>query len=276
MDVFLNKKRIALPKFLIGIVFLLILVAGLNLFAQNLRNIFYSSSSPLQQKFWRAGESASGFIASFLNAGKISAENFKLREENQALLAKVSNLQEQQQLTEAIRGMILSDPERNFDLLAVEAIGFDTYQNSLLINKGALDGVSENMAVINAEKVLFGKVSEVYKNFSKIVLISDKNSVVDVKILNEDPMAPPVYGVIKGDGKLGLFLDLIPFNCEINENDTLVTSALEGIFPKGLLVGRITACFKDDQKPFQQAKVQPFFDAKTANKLFVILDYKKE
>jgi cell shape-determining protein MreC len=56
----------------------------------------------------------------------------------------------------------------------------------------------------------------------------------------------------------------------------LSTSSLESSYPKDLLVGRIAIMQKNDLKPFQTAKVEPFFDLKSAENLFVITNYNQE
>lgn len=113
------------------------------------------------------------------------------------------------------------------------------------------------------------------------MLISNKNSVVNVEVQQSlpaqagDATAPEIDGVVKGSGGLGAYLDLIPISDNINSKDTLVTSALDKSFPKDLSVGTITHIEKDDQKPFQQANLDLFFNVKTADNLFVITNYKR-
>ena len=108
------------------------------------------------------------------------------------------------------------------------------------------------------------------------MLISNKHSVVDVKIQTSDTVLPIISGAIKGNGNLSTYLDLVASQAKINEHDTLITSGLEGIFPKDLLVGKITSIDKNDLKPFQTASVQPLFDVKNIDTLFVITNYKRE
>ncbi len=86
---------------------------------------------------------------------------------------------------------------------------------------------------------------------------------------------PEIDGVVKGSGGLSAYLDLIPISSTINLQDVLVTSALDKSFPRDLLVGKISQIQKNDQKPFQSASIQLFFDVKTAYNLFVITNYKR-
>jgi rod shape-determining protein MreC len=141
----------------------------------------------------------------------------------------------------------------------------------LSINKGSADGVAEDMPVISQQGALFGKVFKVYKNYSQVMLISSKNSVINVKIQRQET---EIDGVIKGQGGLAIYMDLVPIDETINQGDIIVTSALEGTFPKDILVGTVIKVEKNDQNPHQSAQVQPFLGASTDN-LFVITNYKR-
>jgi rod shape-determining protein MreC len=167
-------------------------------------------------------------------------------------------------------------------------VGLDD-QDTMSINKGSADGLAEGMPVINRQGALFGKVFKVYKNFSTVMLISNKNSVISVKAqrynpegtlekpadLTQDSVEPKeINGVIRGAGELGVYLDLVPIDDTINQGDILVTSAIEQTFPKDLLVGTVTKVQKNDQDPHQKAEVSPFLGSSIDN-LFVITNYKQ-
>ncbi|TSC93893.1 MAG: rod shape-determining protein MreC [Parcubacteria group bacterium Licking1014_1] len=276
MDISLNKQKIALLKILIAIFALFVVFGDLNLFQSQIKNSFYFMSGPIEKIFWRAGENASAFFISFLSAGNLARENESLKNENQKLLSELFFLQETDRKNQELFEMSASNQKKEFNLVQAGIIGLDDKQDIISIDKGSVDGILEGMPVINTQKALFGKVLKAYENFSKIMLISNNNNVLDVKIKQDDTIKTPIYGVIKGKGGLGIYLDLIPIDSEIKEGDILVTSSLEDTFPKNLLVGKITSKDKNDQKPFQKAKVEPFFDIKTIDNLFVITDYKRE
>jgi len=133
------------------------------------------------------------------------------------------------------------------------------------------DGIAVGMPVITSKKILCGRVSETYDNFSRIMLVSDKASFFDAKVLGQDP-DPDIFGVVKGTGSLGLEITLISKDKNIKIGDQIVTSPLEGIFPKGLLVGEINSVNNKDAEPFQSAEIKPLFDAGDINMVFVILE----
>lgn len=231
----------------------------------------------------------SDFFSSFLVFGSLKKENNNLKEENQKLLSQLSSLQQSLQNNQELKNAIENTKNNNFSIVLSKAIGLDSENDMLVIDKGLDDGILENMPVISGNKVLYGKVLKVYKNFSQVMLISNKNSVLDVKISrslddrgssiksgqNNNPAKPLIYGAVKGNEGLSLYLDLVNADSEIKEGDALVTSALEGTFPPDLLVGKITSTNKNDVKPFQTAQVQPLFDVKNIDTLFVIINYKQ-
>ncbi len=276
-NISINKKNNILLKGLAGAAVLFLFIFVLNFFNAQIKNSFYFLSYPVQKVFFAAGETASGYLKPVFNVGNLAKENENLKRENEKLLFQISLLQAIEKGNRALIDMSLQSQNRDFTTVMAEIYGLDG-KDALSINKGSADGILEGMPVINQQGVLFGKTFEVYKNFSKVVLISNKNSVISVKVQQSaaDLSALEIDGVVKGNGGLEVYLDLVPVDEQINEGDVLVTSVLEGVFPKDLLVGKITKKEKNDQKPFQQAHVEPFFSLDNINNLFVITNYKQE
>lgn len=270
----IHKKKRTWLKFLIGVVVLFFALWVLNFFVSPIKNVFYILSSPIQKVFWSAGGSSSSFLGSFFRASSLVKENENLRQENQRLLAQVAALQSIQQGNQAQSDVSATCQNSGFKLVMAGVMGLDD-NDILSVNKGTADGISEGMPVINQQGVLFGKVFKVYKNYSKIMLVSNKNSVVNVKVQQADISLPEIDGVVKGNGGLTAYLDLVSIASSINPQDILVTSAIEKSFPKDLLVGKINEVTKDDQKPFQQAKISLFSEVTSTNNLFIITNYKR-
>jgi rod shape-determining protein MreC len=276
----INKKTHILPKIIIGVVLIAIIIFVLNIFNNPIKNIFFALSSPIEKKFWTAGESSSSFFSSVFNAVSLSGENDKLKSENQKLIAKITTLQSINDANQAQNDISLNCQNPDFNLLMAGVVGLDG-QDIVSINKGSDSGVAEGMPVINQQNVIFGKVFKVSKNFSQVMLISNKKSTINVHVVqNIDQEADAdtikeTSGAIKGLGNLNVMLDLVPVENILNEGDILVTSSLEKTFPKDLLVGKVTKITKDDQKPFQQAQIEPFFDINKIDNLFIITNYKR-
>ena len=293
---FTNKKRRGWLKILLGLAILLGLVFALSVFSSQIKNSFFTLSSPLQKNFLDAGKSSGNWLGSLLSATSLQRENEDLKKENQKLLSKISTLQSIQEGNQALSTISATCQNQNFSTVMAGVTGLAGNEDILTINKGSDDGIKEGMPVIDQYNVLYGKILKVYKNFSQIMLISNKNSIINVQtqqnnaeiatgIDNATEAEPAktktetnstINGIVKGSGGLSIYLDLVPVDDQINSGEILITSSLEQTFPKNILIGKIAEIQKNDQKPFQQAKIDPFFNLDNIENLFVITNYKNE
>jgi rod shape-determining protein MreC len=254
-------------KILIALLVILF-VLSLNFYQKEVKNLFYLISLPIQKFFWQTGDSTSDFFEAISKSKNLEKENEELKLKIQELLSENSSLKEAKKENEFLREALNLGLEKEFQLKIARVIGKDISQDSLMINKGSREGILKDMPVITKEKNLVGKIDEVYNDFSKILLISNKKSSFDAEVQERN-----VEGVIKGRGSGQLFFDLVPREKEIQTNDNVITSALGGIFPPGLLVGQIKEIKKSDIEPFQTAEINPAFDIKELKDLFIIADF---
>jgi rod shape-determining protein MreC len=262
----------ASPRLKIGaaIVLLVAIFLLLNLTpaAKGIKNFFYLISLPIQKTFWNLGDNLSDFFESISEAKKLREENDALRLENQELFNQIASLKEVEDENEVLRTALGLGLEKDFRLELVQIVGKDISQDSILIDKGSADGLLKDMPVITEEKVLLGKIEEVFNDFSRVNLISHKESSFSASIEGKD-----VEGLIKGKGGLSLALELIPKEKEVGEGDFIVTTQLGGYFPEGLLVGESKKIEKLDVEPFQTVKVEPKFNLEELKTLFVITEF---
>lgn len=275
MNVYIRKQNIFWQKLLAGGGIVLALILFLNIFSLQVRNSFYTVTAPLSSTLMRLGANTTNSLNSLFSAGSLKHQNYALQQENNNLQSQIVLLQDSLKTHQAQTIALQNTKENNFVLVLAKPIGLDLEHDLVTINKGSSDGLAENMVAISQEKVAYGKVVKVYNSFSQIQLISSKNSVIDVKIQSLDDSHPVINGALKGSGSLSAYLDLVSSSATIVPNDVLVTSGLDGVFPRDLLVGKIIAADKNDAKPFQMAQVSTFFDVKNVDSLFVITSYKK-
>ncbi len=252
--------------FVLAVIFFVFL--NLTNFSQDIKNFFYLFSEPLQQSLWRAGENVSDFLGSIFEARIIREENKNLYLENQELLSKISFLNELKKENESLREALGLGLEKEFQLKLAQVISKDISEDSISIDKGSGDNVLSGFPVITGQGALLGKIGRVFDNFSEVILISNKETSFDAKISGKE-----IYGIIKGKGNSEFYLDLIPKDKEITEGDLIVTSALGGNFPEGLLIGEIQKVKKSDVEPFQTAEVKSQSDFREVEDLFVITDF---
>ncbi|PIP23632.1 MAG: rod shape-determining protein MreC [Candidatus Nealsonbacteria bacterium CG_4_10_14_0_2_um_filter_38_17] len=254
-------KKVVLLVVLISIIF----VFNRTGFSKKVKNLFYLISAPIQRQLWQAGNSVSDFFETIFEIKNLKKENEELKSKNLELSAENSVLKEVQKDNESLRQALGVGLEKDLELILVHITGKDLSKDSIFINKGKKDGVEKGLPVITSQKVLVGKVGEAYDNFSEVILIYNKESSFDAKIQDKN-----VSGLIKGKGNLQLLLDLIPLDKEISAGDIVVTSALSGDFPEGILVGKVKSVKKNELEPFQQAEIIPSFDFKEIDQLFII------
>lgn len=268
-----NKKKII--TFVFG---LLLIVFLLNVFQKEVRGFFYWFSSPIQKVLWRIGDKSAGFLKSIVSADNLKKENSELKQKNQKLLAEIVKLKELEKENNILREALGAGLQKEFNLILTEIISKDVSQDYILIDKGFKEGILENKPVINQENVLVGRISDVYNNFSKVILISNKKVSFDAKIYAEGKPAESeqeedISGLASGQGGSKISFGFVPREKNLTQGDIVITSVLGGIFPKGLLVGTIGKIEKSDLEPFQEAEIQPFFDIKSSTFLFIVSDF---
>ena len=124
----------------------------------------------------------------------------------------------------------------------------DNWQNSLVINKGALAGLKKNMPVMS-ESGIIGRISEVNKTNAQVELVSStgRNSNGFAAVVNTKD-GKQVNGIMTGynSDKKQLKLGQIKTDTAIAKGDKVVTSGLGGLTPKGLYLGKVASVKKDD------------------------------
>lgn len=248
----------------IGILFII----SLNFFQKEVKNFFYFISSPIQKWLWKAGKNISSFFETISEIKNLKKENEELKLEIERLIAENLTLKELKKENEILREALNLELKKEFELKFAQVIGKDISQDFISIDKGFVDGLSEGFSVITQQKSLVGKIVKVYKNFSKVQLLTTKDFSFDVKIAEKD-----IYGIAKGKGSFKLSLEFIPKEKEISIGDKVLTSALGGKFPAGILVGEVGKIKRLDISPFQEAEIQPAFGIQKLDFLFIILNF---
>ena len=198
--------------------------------------------SPFQQATdWVANEIR--YVTSVVwEVSTLYEQNKMLRNEVEQL--RGINLQANEALAEneRLRTMIgYQHSARQFDLVAARVIGreSETWSSMIVIDRGTTNGVRENMAVVT-EKGLVGHVVEAGLNSSKVQLIMDPRSSVGTLVQRPESR---VTGIVEGDMNDPTMPRMvnIPKTADVQEGDVIVTSGFGGVYPKGIVVGKVAA-----------------------------------
>ncbi len=265
MKVYKSKLKLVIILIIVAALFIGLNFSGLN---QKIKNFFYLSSFPFQRILWGAGNRISDFFETIYQIKYLKNENTKLKLKIKEILAENVKLLELKKENEILRQALEIGLQKEFKLMLAEVIGRDISDDSLIINRGSKHGVKSNQTVITQQKILVGKINQVYQDFSKVMLISNKESSFDAKIANSE-----IFGIIRGKGNFKIVFDLIAKEKEIKKGDLVISAALGGIFPEGLLVGEISEVKKIDIEPWQSAQLEPAFDIGELEKILIITDW---
>jgi rod shape-determining protein MreC len=130
---------------------------------------------------------------------------------------------------------IVNQQRMNYFYIPAKVINNSTNKqyNYITINKGWLQGVKSDMAVVSVQGVV-GVVIESSDNFSTIIPVLNKNFRLSAKIKRNNQ-----FGVLEWDGRnpRKARLNEIPAHIDIQQGDTIVTSGFSAIFPEGIIVG---------------------------------------
>jgi rod shape-determining protein MreC len=139
-----------------------------------------------------------------------------------------------------------------------------TWFQSCLINKGSAENVRKGMAVVTPVGVL-GQVVSVTSHSAKVLLITDANSGVDVLVQRTRSR-----GIVSGSLEGSTVIKYVKRSEEIQEGDRLITSGLDGVFPKGILVGTVGKVRKQQAGLFQNIEVVPAVRAAQTEEVLVV------
>jgi rod shape-determining protein MreC len=161
-----------------------------------------------------------------------------LRQENEKL-RKLMNVGNTLKVKRSIISEIVSDAR-------------DPFSRKIIIGKGLIQGVKEGMPVID-ELGLLGQVTRSFPSRSEVSLITDKEQIIPVENLRNG-IRSVAYGGLDG----GLIeLRFMAANADIENNDLLVTSGLDGIYPRGIPVARVIRVERNSRYAFASIFCEP-------------------
>lgn len=148
-------------------------------------------------------------------------------------------------------------------------------KNYFQINRGANQGIKDNMAVISSDGGAVGVVVNVSANFSEVMSLLHVQSTVSVSVKRSGD-----YGTVEWDGKDPRYLVLkkIPKTVELKIGDTVLTSTISFNFPPGYMVGTVANLKLDNTTGMYQLKLKTAANFYNLQQVHVIenLDYAEQ
>lgn len=135
---------------------------------------------------------------------------------------------------------------------------------TIMIDKGLSDSLVKGSPVMVSEGIV-GQIIEVSKNYSRVLLITDRNSAVDALIQNSR-----VRGIVKGNNEDNCSFVYALRKDEVKEGEMIISSGLDQIFPKGLKIGRVLKVTQAHSQLFQDITIETSVDFDKVEEVLVL------
>jgi rod shape-determining protein MreC len=122
---------------------------------------------------------------------------------------------------------------------------------TLTIDRGERDRVRRGMAVV-APQGIVGQVSEAGNGAARVVLLTDHNSGIDALVQRSR-----ARGIVQGGADGSCYMNYLNRDADVAIGDRVLTSGLDGIFPKGIVVGEVVEMARRHRGLLQQAVIRP-------------------
>lgn len=255
---FLRRNRVLASTVVLLVLGAALVIAsgGARLRDDRLGRLFLELMAPLQQATMAVGRGIGDGWDGVSGMLRARREALELRDRVRTLEQQRARLTEVELENERLRALLDFRETLAGDLLAARVIAYDatSLSRTLTIDRGSADGVAKGTAVL-APSGIVGHVFLASRNAARVLLITDHNSGVDAVV-----QRTRARGIVEGtvDGHCGL--KFVKRTEELLVGDLVVTSGMDGIFPRSTPIGRIVSVDKRGQGLFQYAIVEPAVD----------------
>ncbi|TFV91766.1 rod shape-determining protein MreC, partial [Oxalobacteraceae bacterium OM1] len=204
----------------------------------------------------------------FTSVSGLQRENRLLK---QLQVANAQTLQQSQQLAaenDQLR-KLLGATERVTSKAVMSEILYDArdaFTRKIVLDRGTRHGVAPGQPVIDDNGVV-GQVTRVFPFTSEVTLLTDKDQAIPVQVVRSG-----LRSIAYGLGHSGsLDLRFMPTNADIKSGDVLVTSGIDGVYPAGLAVAKVTHVENKSTDAFARITCQPIAGIDRNRHLLVLL-----
>ena len=193
-------------------------------------------------------------------------ENERLRKELWQARTLQNEYREALLANERLKQLLSVAQDARPPMIAAQVVGKDPspWFQTMMVDKGFSDGIQKGWPVINPQGIV-GLVIEVTGHYAKVMLITDPNSAVDAVVQKSR-----ARGIIKGGTTGYCLFEYVLRKHNVAEGDRVVSSGMDGVFPKGLPVGKITSIVKRQAGIFQDVTVTPHVDFERLEEVLIV------
>lgn len=194
-------------------------------------------------------------------------QNESLKKEIDALKSKLNSLENIYLENARLANLISFKRQSPYQTIAARVIGrsADSWSSNIIIDKGKRQGIKKQMAVVT-DLGLVGRVIEAQESVSRVLLICDPNLGVSCLVQRSRQ-----EGLVSGTLGTNLIMRYLPKQADIKLNDVIITSGLNGTYPKAVLIGTVTAIGREFSGLSSYAIIKPAVNLSSIEEVLVII-----
>ena len=221
--------------------------------------------TPLEKALVWAQTSTSNAWHNYFYLRGVRAENRDLKQQIARMSLERVRMSQDADQARRLQALLAFKEQFISETMAAQVIGSSGSElsRSVYIDKGESNGIKPDMAVITADGIV-GKVLRVYGSSSLVLLINDQTSGVGA-LLDKTRL----QGILRGTPSGEVVLEKVMSDETVPAGEMVLTSGGDGIFPKGLLVGRVTKVSPGSEL-FLNIRVRPAADLSRLEEVLVV------
>jgi len=208
---------------------------------------------PVQSGVTQAASSLTGIWRQYLALVGLQRENEVLRQRILELEREAVRIGEIEQTNRRLTALLGFRDTLQGPAIAAQVIGKDPLPlfRSFTINRGSADGVRKGMAVVSPHGVV-GQILSASPHAARVLLLTDHNSGIDAVVQRSR-----ARGIVEGALDDGCLMKYIRQGEDVQIGDRVVTSGLDGIFPKGIVIGRVRYLHPRSRGQLMSTDIEP-------------------
>ncbi len=224
-------------------------------------------TAPVQRAAVAAVDGAVNAWQQYVSLRSVRRETAQLLEENAKLRADVVGLAEARAENERLRRLVHYDETSPGPKVVARVLGINPDPNrlTLRIDRGEGDGVRRGQAVVTADGVV-GQVLRATASAADVLVVFDSNSRLGGRIQRTRARV----GISGAGDDQPLKLEYLLRTEDLEEGDLVVTSGTDGVYPPGLVVGRVTSVQRQTSGMFLNAGILPAVNFTKAEEVVVL------
>ncbi len=233
---------------------------------QKVQGLVISMTAPGLEGLEYVGRTATQLWRGYFYLVGVRRENAELQRQLEEFKQREVRFQEAQQALTRLETLLDLKRQVALPVIGARVIAYDPslWSRSVIVDQGKAQGVKDGMPVL-APQGIVGRVVTVYPQYAKVMLIVDRKSGADAMI-----QRTRVRGMLKGKGGNRCSLDFVPKSADVKVGDLVLASGLVGLYPKGLVFGKVTAANNKNPGVFQEIEVTPSADLSTLEEVLVV------